>query len=103
MGDEERRDARSGLGHGARPRGPNAGWSAVGLGFEMAVTIALCTYAGLWLDRKLGTEPWLLIVGVFFGAGAGFYSVYRTLTTLQHRREEERGDRGTRGGGGGEE
>ncbi|MBX6333134.1 MAG: AtpZ/AtpI family protein, partial [Gemmatimonadaceae bacterium] len=34
----------------------------------MAVTIALCTYAGLWLDRKLGTEPWLLIVGVFFGA-----------------------------------
>ena len=28
-------------------------------------------HAGQWLDRKLGTAPWLLIIGVFTGATRG--------------------------------
>jgi F0F1-type ATP synthase assembly protein I len=44
-------------------------------------------YLGQWLDRKLGTAPWLLIVGVFVGAGASFYSMYRKLMAAQAREE----------------
>jgi F0F1-type ATP synthase assembly protein I len=54
-------------------------------GIEFAVTILLGVFAGQWLDRRMGTAPWLVILGVVFGAGVGFYNLYRTLTTAQHR------------------
>jgi F0F1-type ATP synthase assembly protein I len=43
------------------------------------VSILLFLYLGKWLDSKLGTAPWLLMLGVFVGAGAGFYSFYRRI------------------------
>lgn len=49
----------------------------VGLGF--AASILLFFFLGRWLDERLGTEPWLLIVGVFVGLAAGFWSMYRRL------------------------
>jgi len=58
-----------------------------GLGLQFAVSVLLFLYAGQWLDRKLGTEPWLMIVGVFTGAGASFYSMYRKLMAMQERDE----------------
>ncbi len=61
-----------------------------GLGLQFALSIILFLYVGQWLDRRLGTEPWLLILGVFTGAGAAFYSMYRTLMADQKREDEER-------------
>ena len=52
-----------------------------GLTFVIAVLAGL--YLGQWLDRRLGTAPWLLIVGVFAGAGASFYSMYTKLMAAQ--------------------
>ena len=50
-------------------------------------------YAGQWLDRKLGTAPWLLIIGVFSGAGLSFYSMYRKLMQVQARDDAVRAAR----------
>ena len=36
-----------------------------GLGFQFAATLLLFGAAGWWLDGKLGTDPWLLIAGIF--------------------------------------
>jgi F0F1-type ATP synthase assembly protein I len=58
-----------------------------GVGLQFAVSILVFLYLGQWLDRKLGTAPWLLIIGVFLGAGASFYSMYRKLMAA-HAREE---------------
>lgn len=58
-----------------------------GLGLQFAVSVLLFLYAGQWLDRKLGTDPWLMILGVFTGAGASFYSMYRKLMAMQERDE----------------
>ena len=58
-----------------------------GLGLQFAVSVLLFLYAGQWLDRKLGTEPWFMILGVFTGAGASFYSMYRKLMAIQERDE----------------
>jgi F0F1-type ATP synthase assembly protein I len=44
-------------------------------------------YLGQWLDRKLGTAPWMLLIGVFVGAGGSFYSMYRKLMAAQAREE----------------
>jgi F0F1-type ATP synthase assembly protein I len=54
-------------------------------GFEFAAAILLGLFVGQYLDRRIGTAPWLLILGVAVGAAAGFYNLYRTLTTAQTR------------------
>ena len=53
--------------------------SFAGAGVQFVVSILLFLYIGKWLDRKFGTAPWLLMLGVFVGAGAGFYSFYRKI------------------------
>jgi F0F1-type ATP synthase assembly protein I len=66
-----------GQGSGRKPL--SSGAEFAGLGVQFGATLALFAYAGYWLDRKLGTSPWLLILLVFVGAGAAFYSVYRKV------------------------
>jgi F0F1-type ATP synthase assembly protein I len=61
-----------------------------GLGFQFVAAILLCLYAGQWIDRKLGTKPLFLILGVFLGAGAAFYSMYQRLMADQKREDESR-------------
>jgi F0F1-type ATP synthase assembly protein I len=61
-----------------------------GVGLQFAITIVAFMFAGIWLDKRLGTSPWLVIVGVFVGAGAGFFSIYRQLMAAQRHQEEHR-------------
>ena len=61
-----------------------------GVGIQFGLSIILFLYVGQWLDRKLGTAPWLLIIGVFLGAGLGFYSMYRKIMAAQARDEAAR-------------
>jgi F0F1-type ATP synthase assembly protein I len=61
-----------------------------GLGLQFALAIVLFLFVGKWLDEKLGTSPWLLVAGVFLGATAGFYSIYRRLMADQRKEEEAR-------------
>lgn len=61
-----------------------------GVGLQFAASILLFLYAGQWVDRRLGTKPWGLLVGVFVGAGAAFYSMYRRLMADLRREEEQR-------------
>lgn len=53
--------------------------SFAGAGVQFVVSILLFLYVGKWLDARFGTAPWLLMAGVFVGAGAGFYSFYRRI------------------------
>jgi ATP synthase protein I len=59
-------------------------------GLEFAGAILIGLFGGQWLDRRLGTGPWLVVVGVFVGAGAGFLGLYRTLMAGA-KRPESRG------------
>ena len=56
-----------------------------GAGVQFVVAILLFLYIGKWLDAKLGTAPWLLMLGVFVGAAAGFYSFYRRIMAASKR------------------
>ncbi|HEX6597735.1 MAG TPA: AtpZ/AtpI family protein [Gemmatimonadaceae bacterium] len=64
-----------------------------GLGIQFAASIVVFLYLGQWLDRKLGTAPWLLLAGVFIGAGGSFYSMYRRLMAAQAREDAARAAR----------
>ncbi len=68
---------------------PTAGAAELaGVGLQFAGAILLFLFAGRWLDERLGTSPWLLIMGVFVGAGSGFYALYRRLVTIPRARKE---------------
>jgi ATP synthase protein I len=71
---------------GAGPEGPSPA-SFAGAGAQFVLAILLFLYIGKWLDSKLGTSPWLLMIGVFVGAAAGFYSFYRRIMSSSRKRD----------------
>ncbi len=63
-------------------------WSAVGLAWELGYTIAvpLVVFAlgGRWLDKKLGTSPFLLLAGILLSIGLTSWLVYKkTLDIIE--------------------
>ena len=60
-----------------------------GLGLQFVIAILLCLYAGMWLDAKLKTAPWLMLIGALVGASAGFYSMFRVLMSEDKRMDSE--------------
>lgn len=61
-----------------------------GAGLQFAIAVIVFLYAGQWVDRRFGTAPWGVLIGVFTGAGAAFYSLYHRLMTDMRREEEAR-------------
>jgi F0F1-type ATP synthase assembly protein I len=54
-----------------------SGTEFAGVGIQFALTIVVFAFAGIWLDRRLGTSPWFVLVMVFGGAALGFWSMVR--------------------------
>lgn len=73
-----------------------SGAQFAGIGFQFALTILVFVFVGVWLDRRLGTTPWLLLVCVFVGAAGGFYSMYRRISLAQRRDAERFAERRNR-------
>jgi F0F1-type ATP synthase assembly protein I len=74
---------------GGRTEASQAG-EVLGSGIQFAASILVFLFAGRWLDARLGTEPWLLLIGVFVGAGAGFYALYRQLVIRPRERQQKK-------------
>lgn len=74
-----------------------SGSEFAGVGVQFAVTIVVFALAGIWLDRRIGTSPWLTIMMVFAGAGLGFWTLYRKVTHSQARTEGRTRDSGGAG------
>ena len=71
-------------------RGPFRALVALGgLGFVLGALMVLGWLLGQYLDRRLGTGPWLGLVGSIVGMGAGFFEVYTIVTRAE--REDARG------------
>lgn len=57
-----------------------SGSEFAGIGLQFAVILVGFALAGIWLDRRLGTSPWLLIALVLGGAGLAFWTMVRRVT-----------------------
>ena len=57
-------------------RGYGTGWALVGAGFQLVFSILFFMGMGYLADRRLGTDPWLMLVGLLVGLGAGFYGFW---------------------------
>lgn len=67
---------------GGEPGGPRL-WRTLGqlstLGIAMVAAVAIGLGMGYWLDRWLGTSPWLTMLFALFGVVAGFLNLFRDL------------------------
>lgn len=58
-------------------------WRTLGqlstLGIAMVAAVAIGLAAGYWLDRWLGTSPWLTMVFTLLGIVAAFLNLFRDL------------------------
>lgn len=66
---------------------------ALTFGITMIAAVFLGLYGGWWLDRRLGTFPVFLLIGVFLGVGIGFYSLWKELAGLLGNKPEKKSDR----------
>ena len=60
---------------------PDKSWSTVSLAWELGYMIAIpliaFTLVGRFLDKKLGTSPWLLLTGVLIAIAVTSWLVYK--------------------------
>ena len=63
--------------------GEKSAWSALAelssVGFAMVLATVIGLAGGYYLDRWLGTKPWLLLIGLGFGIAAGFVIFFRSV------------------------
>lgn len=54
----------------------------VGIGWYVALCIVGGTFGGLWLDRLLGTSPFLTLLGLAIGIVVGLAGMIRMLMAV---------------------
>lgn len=58
---------------------PSAAIVAGGVWMDLGGLALLGALAGYYLDRRLGTSPWLVLAGTLVGTALGLYDVYWRL------------------------
>jgi len=84
MENQEGTRKRSGFsiyGNALRSAGP-----IFGSGIQLAATVVLMFFIGRWLDREFGTDPWLMLAGIFFGLGAGLYNFIKIVQRVEKKK-----------------
>lgn len=56
-----------------------SGSEFAGMGVQFAMAVVLSAFAGVWLDKRLGTSPLFVLLLVLIGAAGGFWSMVRRL------------------------
>ncbi len=57
------------------------------IGFSMVIPIVLCVLAGNYIDQKLKSQPWFLVIFVILGVGAAFLNLYKLTLTKKDKRK----------------
>jgi F0F1-type ATP synthase assembly protein I len=52
-------------------------------GLTLAVSVLLGFLLGRWLDLRLNTTPLFLLIGMFWGLGGSFYSIYLQIKKME--------------------
>ena len=68
-------------------------WGALGKASLLGIHLVTSTFVGLaigyFLDKWLGTEPWLLLAFLVFGIAAGFKNMFLEVKKIQSEEETQ--------------
>jgi ATP synthase protein I len=74
------------------PPGEKSAWNALAelssIGFAMVLATVIGLVGGYYADRWLGTQPWLLLVGLGFGIAAGFVIFFRSVKKAERELDD---------------
>jgi F0F1-type ATP synthase assembly protein I len=59
--------------------------------FLMLTPIIGGVYLGNWIDEKLGSSPWILLLGIVMGVGTAFLSLYKFVMTVTKKDDDADG------------
>ena len=51
----------------------------IGLGMQLAITVTVMVFLGIWLDEKFDLTPVLTIIFAFLGVFAGLYNFIKSV------------------------
>jgi F0F1-type ATP synthase assembly protein I len=60
--------------------------------FIMLTPILLGVWGGNWVDAKLGTSPWILMVGIVIGVSSAFLNLYKFVMKAAKDNEKEKAE-----------
>jgi ATP synthase protein I len=60
----------------------------MGLGLQLAVTVTVMVFLGIWLDKQFNSSPYLTIISSFIGV---FAALYEFIKTVIKQDDEKRG------------
>lgn len=63
--------------------------SASSVGLELGIAVIVGLLGGMWLDNRLGTTPWLMLVLLVLGLVAGFRNVLRAVERAERAGDAE--------------
>lgn len=75
------------------PAGDRSSWQQAAAFANLGTTLFGCVAIGLaggyFADRWLGTQPWLLLLGLGFGIAAAGMNLYRAIRALNRLSETD--------------
>lgn len=51
----------------------------LGLGLQLAITVVIMVFLGIWLDGEFNTKPILTVIFAFLGIIIGMYAFIKTV------------------------
>ena len=73
------------------------------LGIAMVLSIVIGVIIGIYLDKLLGTKPWMFLLFMIFGIIAGFRIVFKEVARLGEEDSDERPGGGSSSSGPGDQ
>jgi len=78
------------------PNADSGAGRAFGAAADLAAGVLVGAFIGYWIDRWWGTHPWMMILFLFLGFGAGLANINRSLTGQNYKvgyREDKKADK----------
>ncbi len=61
----------------------------LGSGIQLAAAVVVMYFIGKWVDSKLDTRPWGMIICTFFGATAGLVKFIRDVMVFSNKESKQ--------------